>query len=49
MEINIILLLVCLWLLLKAISAVQLDLYFDRLARQEGQRHQLTTKIRKDD
>lgn len=44
MELKIILILANIYLLLKAISSIQRDLYFDRLARQKGQRLDWTTK-----
>ena len=44
MELKIILILANIYLLLKTISNIQRDLYFDRLARQKGQRLDWTTK-----
>lgn len=44
MELIIILLLANIYLVLKAIANVQRSLYFDRLAREKGQRLDWTTK-----
>ena len=44
MELKIILILANLYVLLKAVSSIQRDLYFDNLARQKGQCLDWTTK-----
>ena len=44
MELKIILILTSLYVLLKTISCIQRDLYFDNLARQKGQRLDWITK-----